>query len=112
MYNNKIFRSVSNSANGEVSNDTIFQYHQSGNIVWAEYTGGQIVKGFLIAKVLEDNSLDMRYEHINQNGELMTGVCHSIPEILSDSRIRLYEKWRWTSGDLSVGESVVEEILA
>jgi hypothetical protein len=42
----------------------------------------------------------------------MTGRCHSIPEQLSDGRIRLHEQWQWTSGDLSSGESIVEEIPA
>lgn len=40
----------------------------------------------------------------------MTGVCKSIPEILSNGKIRLYEKWKWTSGDKSEGKSIIEEI--
>jgi hypothetical protein len=40
----------------------------------------------------------------------MTGICRSTPEILPDGRIRLHEKWQWTSGDRSSGESIVEEI--
>jgi hypothetical protein len=111
-YNNKIFKSITNTANGEVSDETLFRYKQKDKIVWAEYSGGAIVKGFLIAKVLENNDLDMRYEHINQAGELMTGVCHSSPEILADGRMRLHEKWQWTSGDFSSGESIIEEIIA
>ncbi len=51
----------------------------------------------------------MRYQHLNQKGELMTGKCFSTPETLSDGRIRLREKWQWTSGDFSEGESIVEE---
>ncbi|MBA4854083.1 n-acetylglutamate synthase [Emticicia sp. BO119] len=111
-FHKKIFRSFSNSANGEVGEETLFYYSQTGNVVWAEYAGGVIVKGFLIAKMLDNNVLDMRYEHINQAGELMTGKCHSTPEVLPDGRIRLYEKWQWTSGDLSSGESIVEEIIS
>ncbi len=112
MYNNKTFRSITNTSNGEVSGDTFFYYHQQGRIVWAEYGGGAIVKGFLIATVQEDDSLDMRYEHINVQGELMTGRCHSTPEYLPDGRIRLHERWQWTSGDKSSGESTIEEIPA
>ncbi|GAB3995734.1 hypothetical protein GCM10028807_36660 [Spirosoma daeguense] len=112
MYDNKLFRSVTNTPNGEVSGDTLFHYHQQGKIVWADYSGGAIVKGFLIANVLDDNSLDMRYEHINEQGELMTGQCLSVPESLADSRIRLHERWQWTSGDRSSGESIVEEVLS
>ena len=109
-YDNRNFRSIANSGNGEVGGDTIFHYHQDGEVVWAEYSGGEIIRGMLIAKVLADGSLDMRYQHINRRGELMTGVCRSIPELLSAGRIRLHEKWQWTTGDLSSGESIMEEI--
>lgn len=109
-YDNRSFRSISNSETGEVGGETLFRYHQEDNIVWAEYSGGEIVRGTLIAKVLPDDSLEMRYQHINRWGELMTGVCKSIPERLTDGRIRLYETWQWTSGDQSSGESVIEEI--
>ncbi|MCX6217563.1 n-acetylglutamate synthase [Spirosoma sp.] len=112
MYKNKTFRSVTNTDNGEVSSETLFHYQQQDKLVWAEYAGGSIVKGFLIAVVLPDNSLDMRYEHINTQGELMTGRCLSTPEILPDGRIRLHEQWQWTSGDQSSGESVIEEVSA
>jgi len=79
--------------------------------VWAEYSGGVILKGFLLAKVIENDDLDMRYEHINTTGEIMTGLCVSTPEVLPDGRIRLHEKWQWTGGDFSSGESIIEEII-
>ena len=79
-------------------------------MVWAEYAGGAILIGSLVAKVTDDDCLEMRYQHLNENGDLMTGKCFSTPEILKDGRIRLFEKWRWTSGDLSEGESIIEEI--
>lgn len=109
-YDNKIFASVQNSETGEVSSETRFYYRQKGALVWAEYSGGAVVFGSLIAKVTENDCLEMRYQHLNDGGELMTGECFSTPEILADGRIRLFEKWRWTSGDLSAGESIIEEI--
>jgi hypothetical protein len=111
MYNNKTFRPASNSVNGEVDTTTRFHYYQDGSIVWAEYSGGSIAKGSLIATVNEDGSLDMRYHHVNNDGELMTGKCKSIPETLEDGRLRLKETWQWTSGDESSGESVLEEVM-
>lgn len=110
-FHHKTFKSIANSDNGEVGEQTLFYYQQQKNVVWAEYSGGAIVKGFLLAKVIENDALDMRYEHINSAGEIMTGLCLSRPEILPDGRIRLYEKWQWTSGDLSSGESIIEEII-
>lgn len=109
-YDNRKFTSVENSETGEVSSETLFHYHQQGEMVWAEYAGGEIVFGNLIAKVLEDSSLEMSYQHINRSGEMMTGKCVSRPEVLPDGRLRLHEKWQWTSGDLSGGESIVEEV--
>lgn len=110
-YDNRRFRSVSNSETGEVGNDTIFHYHQTGEIVTAEYSGGEIVSGHLIAICASEGGLDMRYHHINKRGELMTGICRSTPEILADGRIRLHEKWQWTSGDRSAGQSLLEEFF-
>ncbi|MEO7674414.1 MAG: n-acetylglutamate synthase, partial [Pyrinomonadaceae bacterium] len=57
-----------------------------------------------------DGTLDIRYQHSTRRGELMTGECVSTPESLPDGRIRLKEQWRWTCGDLSSGESIIEEI--
>jgi hypothetical protein len=109
-YDNRVFRSVSNSETGEVSGETRFYYHQQGNVVWAEYRGGEIIFGNLIAKVFDDDSLEMCYQHLNMKGEFMTGKCSSTPEFTEDGKIRLREKWRWTSGDFSSGKSVIEEI--
>lgn len=109
MYDGKKFRSTSNSNNGQVSPSTTFHYHQKDNIVWAEYDGGSIVRGTLIAVVGADNSLNMRYQHVDVHGELMTGQCISTPEMLKDGRLRMHEKWQWTSGDRSHGESTIEE---
>lgn len=108
-YNNKIFKPISNTENGETSNETIFCYKQIGNILTAEYAGGKIKSGHLIGLVDNDGKIEMRYHQINDKGELMTGICQSIPEILDNGKIRLHERWEWTSGDYSKGESVIEE---
>jgi hypothetical protein len=108
-YHNKIFRPISNTANGETSEQTVFHYKQTGQILTAEYTGGQILKGHLIGLVDELGNIDMRYHQVNDKGELMTGTCQSTPEILPNGKIRLHERWEWTSGDKSKGTSIIEE---
>ncbi len=109
-YHNKRFRPVSNSEGGEVDVATVFHYIQSGDIVSGTYQGGSLRLGSLIARVDNENNLDMRYQHINTSGEIMTGRCRSTPELLPDGRIRLKEKWQWTCGDCAEGESIIEEI--
>lgn len=109
-YHNKKFRPVSNTPNGETSEETIFHYQQEGNILTCSYSGGHIKTGQLIGLVDSEGNIDMRYHQVNTKGELMTGICQSKPEILSDGRMILHESWQWTSGDCSKGSSVLEEI--
>lgn len=109
-YNNKSFRPISNTDNGETSNETVFKYQQYGNILVSQYSGGKIKYGHLIGLVDADGNIDMRYHQINNKGEIMTGICQSKPEILENGKIRLHESWKWTSGDLTEGKSILEEI--
>lgn len=108
-YNGKVFCPISNSENGETSAETTFVYRQVGNILTSAYASGKIKTGHLLGVVDENGNIDMRYHQINQQGELMTGICHSEPEILENGKIRLHERWQWTSGDRSKGESILEE---
>lgn len=109
-YEGKRFASVANTPNGEATSDTVFDYRQHGDVVWATYEGGAIRKGTLVAVIGADGALDMRYQHVNAKGKIMAGQCRSTPEMLADGRIRLHESWQWTSGDRSSGTSIVEEI--
>lgn len=109
-YHNKKFRSIKNSENGEITEETIFEYKQNGNILTSEYQGDQIVKGHLIGLVDRSGNIEMCYHQVNTKGELMTGICFSKPELTTSGKIRLYENWKWTSGDKSSGKSVLEEI--
>lgn len=109
-YHQRIFRPTLNSENGETSEETIFHYLQQGNILTSTYFGGKVKQGHLIGLVDENGIIDMRYHQVNAQGELMTGVCRSVPELLSNGKIRLHETWQWTSGDRSAGNSVLDEI--
>lgn len=109
-YHGKKFRTVRNSSNGETSPDTIFHYEQEGNIVFATYSGGSVKLGHLIGLVDEEGNIDMRYHQVNTKNELMTGTCHSQPEVLKNGKLLLRETWSWTSGDKTSGTSIVEEL--
>jgi hypothetical protein len=79
--------------------------------VWAEYSGGDIVRGHLLAVCDDDGRLKMEYLHINASGHLMAGHCSTTPEVMQDGRLRLHEKWEWTTGYRSSGTSILEEII-
>ena len=99
-----------NSENGEVSEQTVFRYHQNGSLLWAEYSGGNIQKGSLIGTVQTNGELDFVYHHINHDMRIKTGKCHSVPTLLENGKIELSEKWEWTSGACSKGESLLIEV--
>ena len=108
-YDNKKFRPIQNTQNGETSEETIFEYKQNGNILTSEYSGGKIQKGHLLGLVDDNGAIEMRYHQVNDNGQLMTGICFSKPEILENGKICLHETWEWTSGDKSKGNSILDE---
>jgi non-canonical purine NTP pyrophosphatase (RdgB/HAM1 family) len=110
QYDGRVFRLVFNSEGGEAGAATLFHYHQDGDVVWATYQGGGIQFGTLTARADASGCLDIRYHHVNTEGEIRAGRCFTVPEVLSDGRLRLHERWQWSSGDESTGESIAEEI--
>jgi GNAT superfamily N-acetyltransferase len=110
-YEGRRFSPRATVENGESSAETVFNYHQEGADIWADYSGGAIIRGFLLGTVGKGGELDFAYEHLNRDREIRTGRCHSTPEILLDGRIRLHESWSWTNGDCSSGESTLDELV-
>jgi len=108
--NNKIFIALLNSDNGEVDESTRFYYYQDKDVIWADYSGIEIIKGHLIGKQLADGTLDFRYHHINKSGEIKIGKCVSEIIELEDGRLKLYEKWQWLCDDMSEGKSELIEV--
>lgn len=109
-YNDKRFRAVENTENGESSGSTIFHYRQEGNVLYAHYSGGIIERGHVLGKVYESGRIEMVYHHINTSGDIRTGKCESTPYFTESGKLRLKEVWQWTNGDQSNGISEIEEI--
>ena len=109
-YNDRTFRSISSSANGDAGEETLFHYQQQSFLVSATYSGGAVLFGHLIGLVNAEGIMEISYHHINDEGEVRTGISVSRPEVLPNGKIRLHERWRWTNGDGSEGESLLEEV--
>jgi hypothetical protein len=107
---NTYFRVLSNTKDGEVQADTVFHYHQNDNLIWGEYSGGGIVKGQILGKVINNEYLEFNYQHINTSFEFMTGTCKSYPMEPMDGKRIFKEHWKWTCRDYSEGESEIIEV--
>lgn len=105
---NKTFRALSNSDNGDVSEDTLFHYRQKDQIIWATYEGGNVLFGTLSGQI-KDNELEFTYQHQNLQGEFMTGRCTTVIK-MEEGKMMLHETWQWTSGDQSKGTSILIEV--
>ncbi|NMH89805.1 hypothetical protein [Flavivirga algicola] len=93
-FNNKIFSLIENSEKGKVNSETIFKYKQEGNLVTAEYYGGPIKYGKIIAH-LENNKLDMLYQCITTESELKAGKAIANISLTSNNKIKLKLNWEW-----------------
>ncbi|MFJ6117995.1 hypothetical protein [Streptomyces sp. NPDC092129] len=102
------FAPVADQAPGQVGTGTRFTYHEQDGGIWAEYAGGDVVRGRLVGTRSGDR-LDFRYVQLTHDGITSSGHCESRIVELPDGRLRLEESWQWESrtGD---GTSVVEEV--
>ncbi len=106
----KILKALSNSGNGEVGDGTLFRYHEDGASVWAEYSGGRILRGSMVGVRLSADTLDLRYQHVGVDGKIKTGICRSTLSLDGQGKLTVAESWKWTCEDHSQGESVLIEV--
>ncbi|MDR6973345.1 hypothetical protein J2X68_000014 [Streptomyces sp. 3330] len=99
---------VADQAPGQVGTRTRFTYHERGGAIWAEYAGGDVVRGHLVG-TREGDRLDFRYVQLKHDGTTSSGRCVSTVVELADGRVRLEESWAWESQEGS-GTSVVEQV--
>ncbi|GAA3812248.1 hypothetical protein ACFS5L_00390 [Streptomyces phyllanthi] len=99
---------VEDQAPGQVGTRTRFTYHEKDGEIWAEYTGGDVVRGHLVG-TREGDRLDFRYVQLKRDGTTSSGHCVSLVTELPDGRVRLEESWEWESQPGS-GTSVVEQV--
>ena len=109
-YDNRVFAVRDNSANGEVGDGTVFRYHQTGDRLTGTYEGGAIEQGHLVGTVHADGSLTFVYHHVTTGGDLRAGRCESEPMRDDAGRLVLRERWRWFTGDRTMGTSELVEV--
>jgi GNAT superfamily N-acetyltransferase len=109
MQNRKL-KTRLNTANGQIGEDTIFEYFQEGDVVWGTYHGGDVLRGVLMGKMSPNRDLEITYMQMGTDGSYGEGTSHSSTEFLNDGRIVLYEDWIWTGNRKGEGNSIIEEV--
>ena len=108
-FNNKRFAVIENSDNGEVNTQTIFHYQQKGNLVTADYSGGTITYGKIIAD-LRDDRLNMLYQCLTVDNELKAGKALAKIRLTENGKIKLTLDWEWLDEENAKGRSEYLEI--
>jgi hypothetical protein len=99
-------------AGGTPGASPVAHYHQRGDLLWGEFSGGEVRRGSLAGTSTPQGALDFAYCMVLDSGEVVSGRCHSVPELLDDGRIRLLERWERYGPGGSRGLSALEELSA
>ncbi|MFH8344273.1 hypothetical protein [Streptomyces sp. NPDC018045] len=106
-YDGRRFRPVGADA-GESGRVAV--YHQEGDLLWGEFTGGDARRGVLTGVCAPDGALEFAYCVVLADGAVVSGRCRSRPETLADGRVRLAERWERFGAHAASGVSCIEEI--
>ena len=87
-------------------------YRQDGDLVWAEFQGGEVRRGSLTGRCAEDGTLEFAYTMVLAGGEVISGHNVSVPELLPDGRVRLHERWERFGAHADAGLSTIVEVKA
>lgn len=107
--NDKRLRVRSTADQGVVTGDTVLHLFQSENRVFGRYSGGSIVRGWLVG-ALRGRELYFRYFQRESSGGIHAG--HSVCELdkLADGRLRLVEHFTWETRP-GFGTNTFDEIV-
>ena len=104
-YDGRRFRPAEAEAEGRVAT-----YHQDGDLIWGEFSGGKVRRGSLTGTCAPDDTLRFAYSMVLDDGEVISGYCRSTPEIRADGGIDLHEEWERFGRHAASGHSRLNEI--
>jgi hypothetical protein len=107
-YDGRRFSSAAAETADPAGGVPVGHYHQSGDVVWAEFSGGAVRAGRLVGRRDSDGVIEAAYCQLLAGGEVVAGRMSSRPHRLPDGRVRLEERWRRDDG--SAGTSWVQEL--
>jgi hypothetical protein len=106
-FDNKRFALIQNTESGKVNSDTVFEYKQHENLVTADYYGGTIKYGKIIAHLI-DNELNMLYQCLTTDNQLKAGKAIAKISLLESGKMKLSLNWEWLTDG---GEKGISEYI-
>ena len=106
-YEGKKFRKVLDQAHRQAP---VAEYHQAGDLVWAEFAGGDVRRGSLAGTCDDKGVITFSYSMVLDRGEVVSGLSVNTPQFLDDGRVRLHESWERYGTHADSGVSYLEEV--
>jgi len=106
--NNVKMNVIETAGNGVVNELTIFTFSQTDNFVSATYSGGQILKGYLVG-TLDQDKLSFSYCQLQTNGKMDNGQSEC-DVLIEDEKIRLVEHFTWASRNGETRTNIFQEL--
>ena len=108
-FNKKKFSLIENTESVKVNSDTVFEFYQKDDLVTANYFGGTIKYGKIIA-LLNGNKLNMIYQCVTTDNELKAGKAIADVSLNESEKIKLNLRWEWLNKANEKGTSEYLEI--
>ncbi|MFD6888489.1 hypothetical protein [Streptomyces sp. NPDC059957] len=106
-YEGKRFRKVVDGTGAEVPAAV---YRHEGDLVWAEFAGGEVRRGSLAGVTDTDGVISFAYSMVLNDGRIVSGHSVNTPQLLDDGRIRFHEQWERYGANADSGVSYLEEV--
>ncbi len=102
----KTFRAIANSTNGTINTDTTMTFVSDDERgIAGVYAGGTIKTGQVIARRLDDATVEMLYHCVTVTSELKAGRALARFTKTPEHALCMHLDWQWLTGDQSVGVS-------
>lgn len=102
-YDGRRFRAAGSTA--------VAAYRQEGDLVWAEVSGGEVLRGTLIGRRDDAGTLHLGYTIALASGEVVCGHTVNTPEVTGTGGVRLREVWERFRPRSATGTSYLDEVL-
>jgi hypothetical protein len=106
--NNVKMNVIKTAGNGVVNELTIFSFSQDGDLVTAFYSGGQILKGYLVG-IMKRNKLIFSYCQLQADDKMDNGQSEC-NVLIENGKIRLEEHFTWNSRNGEKGINIFQEL--
>ena len=103
---------VATNTHGLSGAGTVFHYLVEGDAISGTYQGGRIRQGTQVGRVTGPDSIELLYQCLTEEGELLAGWSRGIIGVDAAGRTTLSFVWGWLSGATGGGESNYVELVA